>query len=83
MVIICLTNDDCLWIDVVKASGRRSRNERPGIPQLFTSVPAFNEAASYLAETTSIFSRCFTDLGSSSFVSTACVAFFWVMEANC
>ncbi|KAL2491252.1 alpha/beta-Hydrolases superfamily protein [Abeliophyllum distichum] len=35
-------------------------DDRPGIPQLFTSMPALNEAASYLAETTSIFTRCFT-----------------------
>lgn len=38
------------------------RNDRPGIPQLFTSVPSLNEAASYLAETTSIFTRCFPDI---------------------
>ncbi|XP_028798882.1 uncharacterized protein LOC114754263 [Neltuma alba] len=31
------------------------------IPQLFTSVPALNEAASYLAQTTSYFTRCFSD----------------------
>ncbi|XP_043717185.1 uncharacterized protein LOC122665174 isoform X2 [Telopea speciosissima] len=31
------------------------------IPQLFTSVPALNEAASYLAQTTSYFTSCFTD----------------------
>ncbi|KAL6124540.1 hypothetical protein ACLB2K_077052 [Fragaria x ananassa] len=31
------------------------------IPQLFTSVPAFNEAASYLSQTTSLFTQCFTD----------------------
>ncbi|KAL3616484.1 hypothetical protein CASFOL_039874 [Castilleja foliolosa] len=37
-------------------------DDRPGIPQLFTSVPALNEAASYLAETTSIFTRCFPDI---------------------
>ncbi|WKA05398.1 hypothetical protein VitviT2T_023368 [Vitis vinifera] len=38
----------------------QSRNDGL-IPQLFTSVPALNEAASYLAETTSFLSRCFTD----------------------
>ncbi|CAA2945092.1 Hypothetical predicted protein [Olea europaea subsp. europaea] len=38
-----------------------TRDDRPGIPQLFTSMPpALNEAALYLAETTSIFTRCFT-----------------------
>ncbi|EEF50295.1 conserved hypothetical protein [Ricinus communis] len=31
------------------------------IPQLFTSVPALNEAASYLAQSTSLLTRCFTD----------------------
>ncbi|XP_050386113.1 uncharacterized protein LOC126802520 [Argentina anserina] len=31
------------------------------IPQLFTSVPVFNEAASYLSQTTSLFTQCFTD----------------------
>ncbi|KAK4270504.1 hypothetical protein QN277_023533 [Acacia crassicarpa] len=31
------------------------------IPQLFTSVPALNEAASYLARTTSYFTGCFSD----------------------
>lgn len=40
------------------------RDDRPGIPQLFTSVPTLNEAASYLAETTSIFTRCFPDISS-------------------
>ncbi|KAL6569315.1 hypothetical protein OROMI_013829 [Orobanche minor] len=38
------------------------RDDRPGIPQLFTSLPALNEAASYLSETTSIFTRCFPDI---------------------
>ncbi|KAK6162593.1 hypothetical protein DH2020_002434 [Rehmannia glutinosa] len=37
-------------------------DDRPGIPQLFPSVPALHEAASYLAETTSIFTRCFPDI---------------------
>lgn len=31
------------------------------IPQLFTSVPSLNEAASYLAQTTSLFTGCFSD----------------------
>ncbi|KAJ7950850.1 Alpha/beta-Hydrolases superfamily protein [Quillaja saponaria] len=31
------------------------------IPQLFTSMPALNEAASYLAETTSYLTGCFSD----------------------
>ncbi|XP_057980894.1 uncharacterized protein LOC131166396 [Malania oleifera] len=31
------------------------------IPQIFTSVPALNEAASYLAETTSYITRCFSE----------------------
>ena len=31
------------------------------IPQLFTSVPSLNEAASYLAQSTSLFTRCFSD----------------------
>ncbi|KAA8515881.1 hypothetical protein F0562_019060 [Nyssa sinensis] len=31
------------------------------IPQLFTSVPALNEAASYIAETTSYITSCFSD----------------------
>ncbi|KAM1157179.1 hypothetical protein ACFX14_027739 [Malus domestica] len=31
------------------------------IPQLFTSVPTLNDAASYLSQTTSSFTRCFTD----------------------
>ncbi|KAB2595218.1 hypothetical protein D8674_030668 [Pyrus ussuriensis x Pyrus communis] len=30
-------------------------------PQLLTSVPALNDAASYLSQTTSLFTRCFTD----------------------
>ncbi|KAI3918729.1 hypothetical protein MKX01_042049 [Papaver californicum] len=37
-----------------------SRNEGL-IPQLFTSVPALNEAASYLSQTTSYLTRCFTE----------------------
>ncbi|KAG8391557.1 hypothetical protein BUALT_Bualt01G0200000 [Buddleja alternifolia] len=40
-------------------NGAAMRDDRPGIPQLFTAVPTFNDAASYLAETTSIFTRCF------------------------
>lgn len=36
------------------------RNDR-FIPPLFTSVPVLNEAASYLAETTSYLTRCFPD----------------------
>ncbi|XP_075519247.1 uncharacterized protein LOC142553122 isoform X1 [Primulina tabacum] len=43
-------------------NGSSTRNDRPGIPQLFTSVPSLNDAASYLAETTSIFTRCFTNV---------------------
>ncbi|KAL9175912.1 hypothetical protein ABFS82_02G143700 [Erythranthe guttata] len=43
-------------------NGTSLRDDRPGIPQLFTSVPALHEAASYLAETTSIFTRCFPDI---------------------
>ncbi|KAL3814983.1 hypothetical protein ACJIZ3_016251 [Penstemon smallii] len=43
-------------------NGSAVKDDRPGIPQLFTSVPALNEAASYLAETTSIFTRCFTNI---------------------
>lgn len=31
------------------------------IPQLFTSVPSLDEAASYLAQSTSLFTRCFSD----------------------
>ncbi|XP_038902398.1 uncharacterized protein LOC120089033 isoform X2 [Benincasa hispida] len=31
------------------------------IPQLFTSVPVLNEAASYVAQTTSYFTSCFSD----------------------
>ncbi|KAL5718659.1 hypothetical protein ACHQM5_011538 [Ranunculus cassubicifolius] len=31
------------------------------VPQIFTSVPALNNAASYLAQTTSYLTRCFTD----------------------
>ncbi|KAL0464586.1 UNVERIFIED_CONTAM: hypothetical protein Slati_0346200 [Sesamum latifolium] len=44
------------------ANRNATRDDRPGIPQLFTSVPTLNDAASYLAETTSIFTRCFTDI---------------------
>ncbi|KAL1543352.1 hypothetical protein AAHA92_20336 [Salvia divinorum] len=40
-------------------------DDRPGIPQLFSSVPSLNEAASYLAGTTSIFTRCFPDISIS------------------
>ncbi|KZV43499.1 hypothetical protein F511_19043 [Dorcoceras hygrometricum] len=43
-------------------NGSSPGNDRPGIPQLFTSVPSLNDAASYLAETTSIFTRCFTNV---------------------
>lgn len=42
------------------ASGDALRDDRL-FPQLFTSVPALNEAASYLAETTSLFTSCFSD----------------------
>lgn len=46
---------------LAKADEYATRDDRPGIPQLFTSMPpALNEAALYLAETTSIFTRCFT-----------------------
>ncbi|EPS69977.1 hypothetical protein M569_04789, partial [Genlisea aurea] len=34
------------------------RDFRPGIPQLLTSVPSLSEAASYISESTSIFTRC-------------------------
>ncbi|CAA0820390.1 alpha/beta-Hydrolases superfamily protein [Striga hermonthica] len=46
------------------ANRTMGRDDRPGIPQLFTSVsvPSLNEAASYLAETTSIFTRCFPEI---------------------
>ncbi|KAM7276504.1 hypothetical protein ACFE04_018370 [Oxalis oulophora] len=39
----------------IKDDGLRS------VPQLFDSVPSMNEAASYLAESTSIFTSCFAD----------------------
>ncbi|KAJ8900331.1 hypothetical protein K2173_024971 [Erythroxylum novogranatense] len=42
------------------ASNDRLPNDSP-IPQLFTSLPALNEAASYFAQTTSLLTRCFTD----------------------
>ncbi|KAK1286674.1 hypothetical protein QJS10_CPB20g01419 [Acorus calamus] len=35
-------------------------------PQLFTSIPALSEAASYLSQTTSYFSQCFTGLADES-----------------
>ncbi|KAJ7962072.1 Alpha/beta-Hydrolases superfamily protein [Quillaja saponaria] len=42
-----------------------ARNDGSGndglIPQLFTSMPALNEAASYLAQTTSYLTGCFSD----------------------
>ncbi|KDP28844.1 hypothetical protein JCGZ_14615 [Jatropha curcas] len=42
-----------------------ARNDSVGddrlIPPLLTSVPALNEAASYLVQTTSLLTRCFTD----------------------
>lgn len=41
------------------------RNNRV-IPQLLTSMPALNDAASYLSETTSLFTRCFTDFSAES-----------------
>uniref|UniRef100_M1CG96 Triacylglycerol lipase n=1 Tax=Solanum tuberosum TaxID=4113 RepID=M1CG96_SOLTU len=43
-----------------QANGSSLRNNRV-IPQLLTSVPALNDAASYLSETTSLFTRCFMD----------------------
>ncbi|XP_011089915.1 uncharacterized protein LOC105170699 isoform X3 [Sesamum indicum] len=49
-------------ISPLMANRNAMRDDRPGIPQLFTSVPTLNDAASYLAETTSIFTRCFTDI---------------------
>lgn len=45
---------------VLQAQNDHLRNDGL-IPQLFTSVPAFNEAASYLSQTTSLFTQCFTD----------------------
>lgn len=36
------------------------------VPQLFTSVPALHGAASYLAETTSFLTSCFTDFSEGS-----------------
>ncbi|KAG8653706.1 uncharacterized protein LOC110615821 isoform X3 [Manihot esculenta] len=39
------------------------------IPQLFTTVPALNEAASYLAQTTSLLTRCFSDYSYGDFPS--------------
>lgn len=42
------------------ASNDAMRNDRPVYP-IFTSVPALNEAASLLAETTSYLSQCFPD----------------------
>ncbi|KAI9181400.1 hypothetical protein LWI28_014645 [Acer negundo] len=42
--------------------GQDDRINNDGIiPQLFTSVPALNDAASYLAQTTSLITGCFTD----------------------
>ncbi|KAK1307386.1 hypothetical protein QJS10_CPA10g00936 [Acorus calamus] len=35
-------------------------------PQFFTSIPALSEAASYLSQTTSYFSQCFTGLADES-----------------
>lgn len=43
---------------IVQSDGLR--NDRL-IPQLFNSVPVLNEAASYLAQTTSYFTGCFSD----------------------
>ncbi|XP_054781466.1 uncharacterized protein LOC129288761 isoform X2 [Prosopis cineraria] len=40
------------------------------IPQLFTSVPALNDAASYLAQTTSYFTRCFSDYSATEQISS-------------
>ncbi|XP_010264385.1 PREDICTED: uncharacterized protein LOC104602397 [Nelumbo nucifera] len=43
--------------------GLRNEGHIPQLfPQLFTSVPALNEAASYLTQTTSYFTRCFSDV---------------------
>lgn len=53
------------WIAMQKGSAAAVRDDRPGIPQLFTAVPSLNEAASYLAGTTSIFTRCFPDISSN------------------
>ena len=43
----------------------QAQNDRLGsdglIPQLFTSVPSLNDAASYLAQTTSLITGCFSD----------------------
>ncbi|KAL5718208.1 hypothetical protein ACHQM5_011137 [Ranunculus cassubicifolius] len=36
------------------------------VPQLFTSVPALNDAAAYLAQTTSYLTQCFTDFNEPS-----------------
>ncbi|KAL7203817.1 hypothetical protein ACSBR2_016963 [Camellia fascicularis] len=47
------------------ANNESLRNERV-MPQLFTSVPALNEAASYLVETTSYITRCFPDFSETS-----------------
>ncbi|KAF3619420.1 Histone ubiquitination proteins group [Capsicum annuum] len=44
----------------LRANDSSLRNNRV-IPQLLTSVPALNDAASYLSETTSFFTRCFMD----------------------
>ncbi|KAK9095480.1 hypothetical protein Scep_026949 [Stephania cephalantha] len=43
------------------------------IPQLFTSVPALNEAASYLAETTSYFAQCFSEFADQALVRDSSV----------
>lgn len=40
------------------------------LPQLFTSVPALNEAASYLAQTTSLITGCFSDYSGKLRVSS-------------
>ncbi|KAK9120594.1 hypothetical protein Syun_018211 [Stephania yunnanensis] len=43
------------------------------IPQLFTSVPALNEAASYLAEKTSYFAQCFSEFADQALVRDSSV----------
>ncbi|KAF5952883.1 hypothetical protein HYC85_010827 [Camellia sinensis] len=47
------------------ANNESLRNGRV-MPQLFTSVPALNEAASYLVETTSYITGCFPDFSETS-----------------
>ncbi|KAF5199006.1 alpha/beta-Hydrolases superfamily protein [Thalictrum thalictroides] len=64
-LIVALSASPTFTKYLCQAHNDSLRNEEL-VPQLFTSVPTLNDAASYLAQTTSYLTRCFADFTDES-----------------